>query len=90
MKGNIYRDHRCDEISREDIGTCVRLAGWVDVIRDHGGVIFIDLRDQFGITQVVVHDEELLKDVHKETVIMVSGEVIKRDEETINLKLSPS
>ena len=88
MKGNIYRDHTCDEIRSEDIGKIVRIAGWVDTIRDHGGVIFIDLRDQFGITQIVIHDEKLLKDVHKETVITVEGEVIKRDEETINLKIS--
>ncbi|MBQ8763538.1 MAG: aspartate--tRNA ligase [Clostridia bacterium] len=83
----MYRTHRCNEIREAHIGQVVQLAGWVEVIRDHGGVLFVDLRDETGVTQVVVHDENLLKGVSKETVISVSGEVTKRDESTVNPKI---
>ena len=83
----MYRTHRCNEIREEHIGMSVQLAGWVDVIRDHGGVLFVDLRDETGVTQVVVHDENLLKGVSKETVLSVSGKVTKRDENTVNTKI---
>ena len=83
----MYRTHRCNEIREEHIGKAVQLAGWVDVIRDHGGVLFVDLRDETGVTQVVVHDENLLKGVSKETVLSVSGTVTKRDENTVNTKI---
>lgn len=88
MKGNIYRDCTCGQISKSDIGKVLKLAGWVENIRDHGGVMFIDLRDQYGVSQIVIHDETMLKNVHKETVISVMGKVIERDEDTINLKIS--
>ena len=84
----MYRTHRCNEIREEHIGISVELAGWVDVIRDHGGVLFVDLRDETGITQVVVHDEKLLKGIAKETVISVKGTVAKRDESTVNPKIA--
>lgn len=84
----MYRTHRCNEIREKHIGEVVELAGWVDVIRDHGGVLFVDLRDYTGITQVVVHDENLLKGVGKETVISVKGTVTKRDESTVNPKIA--
>ena len=83
----MYRTLYCNDIRDEHIGQTVQLAGWVDVVRDHGGVIFIDLRDYTGVTQVVVHNEELLKNVNRETVISVSGIVRKRDEETFNDKI---
>ena len=83
----MYRTHRCNEIREEHIGRSVQLAGWVDVIRDHGGVLFVDLRDETGVTQVVVHDENLLKGISKETVISVTGTVTKRDENTVNEKI---
>ena len=83
----MYRTHRCNEIRESHIGQRVELAGWVDVIRDHGGVLFVDLRDETGITQVVVHDENLVKGISKETVISVSGVVTKRDESTVNPKI---
>ncbi len=83
----MYRTHRCNEIREKHIGQSVQLAGWVDVIRDHGGVLFVDLRDETGVTQVVVHDENLLKGVSKETVLSVSGTVTKRDENTVNTKI---
>ena len=87
MKENIFRTHNNGELRESDIGKKVRLSGFVDTIRDHGGVQFVDLRDNYGRTQVVVHDENLLKGVSKETVIKVEGEVIRRDDETINEKL---
>ncbi len=83
----MYRTHRCNEIREQHIGNVVELAGWVDVVRDHGGVLFVDLRDETGVTQVVVHDENLLKGVSKETVISVHGTVAKRDESTVNPKI---
>ena len=83
----MYRTHLCNEIREEHIGLKVELAGWVDTIRDHGGVIFVDLRDHTGITQVVVHDESLLANVCRETVITISGLVSKRDPETVNTKI---
>ncbi len=83
----MYRTHRCNEIRESHIGQRIELAGWVDVIRDHGGVLFVDLRDETGITQVVVHDENLVKGISKETVISVSGVVTKRDESTVNPKI---
>jgi aspartyl-tRNA synthetase len=81
---NQYRTHTCGELREEHVGKSVRLSGWVDTIRDHGGVTFLDLRDQFGITQIVLHDEYKAS---KESVITVSGPVKKRDEETVNLKI---
>ncbi len=83
----MYRTHRCNEIRKEHIGANVQLAGWVDVIRDHGGVLFVDLRDETGVTQVVFHDENLLKGVGKETVLSVSGVVTERDPDTVNARI---
>lgn len=82
-----YRTHTCNELTLNDLGKTVSLAGWVDTIRDHGGVAFVDLRDQYGVTQVVMHDDALLKGLHKECVISITGEVVKRDAETVNPKL---
>ena len=84
----MYRTLFCNDICDEHIGQTVELAGWVDVVRDHGGVIFIDLRDYTGVTQVVVNNEELLKNVNRETVISVKGIVEKRDPETFNEKIA--
>ena len=83
----MYRTHYCNDIRESHIGQTVQRAGWVDTIRDHGGVIFVDIRDYTGITQTVVHDESLLANVNKETVISVTGVVSKRDEDTVNEKL---
>ena len=84
----MYRTLLCNDIRDEHIGQTVQLAGWVDVIRDHGGVIFVDIRDYTGVTQTVIHNEELLKNVNRETVISVSGVVAKRDPETVNNKIA--
>jgi len=84
----MYRTLFCNDIRDQHIGQTVQLAGWVDVVRDHGGVIFIDLRDYTGVTQVVIHDESFLENVNRETVISVSGKVEKRDPETVNEKIA--
>ena len=63
---NKYRDKTIDKMSEDDIGSTVRLAGWVENIRDHGGVSFIDLRDMYGVMQVVMRDTSLLYGISKE------------------------
>lgn len=88
MKENNYRTHNCNELTLSDLGKKVKLSGFVASIRDHGGVLFVDLRDGYGVTQIVVHDENLLKGVSKESVITVTGTVTKRDEDTINEKIT--
>lgn len=82
------RTHTCGELDAGSIGQRVSLCGWVFNIRDHGGVIFLDLRDSYGITQVVVKDDTVLHDISKETVVLVEGEVTKRDADTVNPKIS--
>lgn len=84
----MYRTLFCNDICDEHIGKTVQLAGWVEVVRDHGGVIFVDLRDYTGVTQAVIHDENLVKNVNRETVISVTGVVKKRDEATVNNKIA--
>ena len=88
IKENIYRTVSCGELREENIGQQVRVAGWVENIRDHGGVMFLDIRDEYGVLQVVVHDDALLKNINKECTVTLSGEVVKRDEETINKKIA--
>lgn len=83
----MIRTHNCNELRTEHIGEEVVLAGWINTIRDHGGVLFIDLRDHYGVTQIVIHDDSLLADVTKETVISAKGIVKKRDEDTLNTKI---
>lgn len=83
----MLRTHNCGELREDHIGLNVKLAGWVDTIRDHGGVIFVDLRDGYGITQLVMYDDEMLSGIQKETVISVTGKVKRRDEETVNKKI---
>jgi len=84
---NIYRTHTCGELRENHVDQTARLSGWVETIRDHGGVTFLDLRDQYGITQIVLHDEKTAVKISKESVITVSGTVKKRDAETVNLKI---
>lgn len=83
-----YRTNTCGELTIKDLDKEVTLSGFVQGIRDHGGVMFVDLRDHYGVTQVVVHDDAMLKGVSKETVIKITGKVVKRDEETVNKKLT--
>lgn len=86
-----YRTHKCDEITIQDVGKKVRIAGFVDTIRDLGGIVFLDIRDMYGITQVVTssdsHDVDFASHIPLESSVTVFGTVRERDEETINLKL---
>ena len=86
-----YRTHNCNEIRLEDIGKKVKIAGWVQTIRDLGGLVFLDIRDMYGITQVVTsadsQDVDFASHIPIESTVSVYGEVKKRDEETINPKL---
>ena len=88
---NDYRTHKCDEISLSDIGKKVKISGWVQTIRDLGGLVFLDIRDMYGITQVVTsgkaEDVDFASHIPLESTVTVYGEVKKRDEETINPKL---
>ena len=84
---NIYRSRVLNEISESDIGKTIRVAGWVENIRDHGGVSFIDLRDMYGILQVVLRDTSLLDGITKENCISIEGVIDHRDEETYNPKI---
>ena len=88
---SMYRTYDCGTIRKTHVGEKIKLAGWVDTIRDMGGVLFIDLRDQYGITQVVVSGDEDKVDfasrIPIESTIMVEGKVRLRDEETVNEKL---
>lgn len=84
---NIYRDRTIDQLGEEDVGKTLRVAGWIENIRDHGGVSFIDLRDMYGVLQVVMRDTSLLKGLVKEDCISVQGLMEHRDEETYNPKI---
>ena len=84
---HVYRTHKCNELRVENVGQKVKLSGFVKTIRDLGAMIFIDLRDHYGITQLVVTDLNLISMIHKinvESTICVKGEVLKRDKETVN------
>ena len=87
LRANEYRTHTCGELRESDIGKQVKVSGWLENVRDHGGVKFADLRDQYGIVQVVVEDEAILEGIPKESAIRVTGVVTERDEDTINKKL---
>ena len=88
---NDYKTHTCNEIGLEDVGKKVRIAGWVQTIRDLGGLVFLDIRDMYGITQVVTsgesEDVDFASHIPVESTVTVYGTVKKRDEETVNPKL---
>ena len=81
---NIYRDTTMDQISEANVGQTIKISGWIENIRDHGGVSFIDLRDMYGMLQVVLRDGSLLDGISKEDCICVEGVIEHRDEETYN------
>ena len=89
MRENEYRTHSCNELRISDVGKVVRLAGWVQRIRNLGGMTFIDLRDEFGITQIIVSDDEKIKaqmtDVKTECSISVQGKVCERSNKNAEL-----
>ena len=86
-----YRTHNCNEIRLADVGKKVKIAGWVETIRDLGGLVFLDIRDMYGITQVVTsgktEDVDFASHIPIESSVSVYGTVKKRDEETVNPKL---
>ena len=84
---NIYRNRTLDQIGEGDVGASLKIAGWIENIRDHGGVSFIDLRDMYGIMQVVMRDTSLLEGLNKEDCISIEGVIEHRDEETYNPKI---
>ncbi len=88
MKANIYRSIRPGEISEKNIGETLRVAGWVENIRDHGGVIFVDLRDETGTVQIVSNDDSIFNNLTRESAISLEGVVRMRDEENFNPKIS--
>ena len=86
-----YRTHTCVELKKSNVGDTVRLSGWVHRVRDHGGVLFIDLRDHFGITQVIADNDspvfEVIETLRSEWCIRIDGKVLARDESLVNPKL---
>ena len=87
MGKNIYHTHYCKDLSIKMIGEEVTVSGWIENIRDHGGVLFLDLRDNTEVLQVVSNDDSIFKGLSKESVIRVTGTIRKRDEETYNEKI---
>ena len=85
---NKYRDEYCGKLTKNDIDKKLKVSGFVENIRDHGGVLFIDLRDSFGTLQLVSNDEKMFDGITKESVICVDGIVRLRDEDTINEKIT--
>ena len=88
---NSYRTHLCSELSKKNLNEKVIISGWIDTIRDHGNLYFIDLRDNYGITQCVIDIKnpifEQVNSLSSETVIKVTGKVSERSKETINSTL---
>ena len=92
---NKYRTHNCNQLRLEDAGSKVSLAGWINRKRDHGNVLFVDLRDHYGVTQCVIEKTNtkllnLVDSLRVETVIKIDGTVIKREPDTCLLYTSPS
>ena len=88
---NKYRTHNCSELNEKEIGKTIHLSGWLHRKRDHGNLLFIDLRDHYGITQCVIENEnksfKIIEKLKPESVLKVSGKVVKRAEGTENLDL---
>ena len=88
MKVNKYRTHMCGMLTEDDSGKSVRVAGFIENIRDHGGVLFLDLRDSSGVLQVVSNDDSIFEGLTRESSIMIEGIIRKRDEDDYNEKIS--
>ena len=88
---NKFRSHNCNELRKKDVGTKVLLSGWVNKKRDHGNLLFIDLRDNYGITQCIIDKDNSnfneLEKIQLETVIKIDGKVIDRSKDTINKEI---
>ena len=89
---NIYRSHHCNELRKEMVGDKVTLSGWINKKRDHGNILFIDLRDNYGITQCIIDKENpsftKLEKIQLETVIQIEGKIVDRLKETVNNEIS--
>ena len=84
---NKYRTNYCGSLTEKNLNEKVKVAGFIENIRDHGGVIFVDVRDETGIIQVVSNDDSIFDGLTKESTVTIEGTVRKRDEETYNPKL---
>lgn len=86
-----YRTHNCNELTKSNIGATVKLSGWIHRKRDHGNLLFIDLRDHYGLTQLVITNEDSFLDtataVRYESVVTITGKVVEREAETVNKDL---
>ena len=87
MKQNIFRTHHCEDIDATLVGQTVVVSGWIENIRDHGGVLFLDLRDNTEKLQAVSNDDSLFVGLAKESVVKLTGIVRERSEDTINNNL---
>ncbi len=88
---NKFRTHNCSELTEKNIGKTIKLSGWIHRKRDHGNLLFVDLRDHFGITQCVIENKDknfkILEKLRPESVILVEGNVVRRSKETENKEL---
>lgn len=83
----MYRTMTCGQVDESMVGKTIELAGWVNTMRDHGGIVFIDLRDKYGLVQLTTHDDSLLTSLTRESVISIKGKVVMRDEYNFNPKM---
>ncbi len=88
---NKYRTHNCNELRLNKVGDDVVLSGWINKKRDHGNLLFIDLRDNYGITQCIIDNEnsnfKILEKIQLETVVKINGKVVKRSDDSINKEI---
>ncbi|MDE5630040.1 MAG: Asp-tRNA(Asn)/Glu-tRNA(Gln) amidotransferase GatCAB subunit C, partial [Bacilli bacterium] len=85
---NKYRTHMINDLTESQVGEEIVVSGWVENIRDHGGVLFLDLRDETGTLQTVSNDDDMFKGIAKESVVRLSGTIRKRDEGTENDRIT--
>ena len=85
---NKYRSHKCNELRKKNVGSKISLAGWINKKRDHGNLLFIDLRDNYGLTQCIINKDnpnfDVIEKIQLETVVKIIGEVVNRSKDTIN------
>ena len=89
---NKYRNHNCNQLRKDDVGKKAILSGWINKKRDHGNLLFIDLRDNYGVTQCIISQDNpnfsSLEKIQLETVLRIEGKVVDRSAETINKEIS--